>query len=69
MSVITKRYSGRAPIARHRLKAMMKARRLQPIDLCLIAGVDDRTLYRYLSGEIRTVPDKSDQRSGRRAQD
>lgn len=57
MSVMTKHFSGRSPIAHHRLKALMKARRLVPIDLCIITGKDERTLYRYLSGELRTVPE------------
>ncbi|MGV8123954.1 MAG: helix-turn-helix domain-containing protein [Candidatus Xenobiia bacterium LiM19] len=57
MSVITNRYTGRSPIARHRLKAMMKAQRLQPVDLCIVVGRSERTLQRYLSGELRTVPD------------
>jgi hypothetical protein len=35
----------------------MKARNLCPIDLSIITGKDERTLYRYLSGELRTVPE------------
>lgn len=57
MPVVTNRYTGRSPIARHRLKALMKARRLMPVDLCIVVGRSERTLQRYLSGELRTVPE------------